>query len=115
MKQQKLKHKKVKLSPYEIILEPILTEKSIRLINSSKNKKYTFKVLPSASKVDIKEAVETIFGVKVQKVNTIKIPQKTKIYRYRYKFSRDAYKKAVVTLKEGYKIDSIDSSIEKEK
>lgn len=115
MKQQKLKHKKTKLSPFDIIYEPVLTEKTIKLINQTRNKKYTFKVSLSASKTDIKEAIEKIFNVKVEKVNTIRIPSKAKYYRYRHKFLRSPYKKAIVTLKEGYKIDSIDSSIEQQK
>lgn len=106
---------KQKLSPYEVILHPILTEKAVRIMNQTNLKKYTFKVISKASKTDIKEAIEKIFNVKVEKVNVIKIPPKTKHFRYRYKYNKPSYKKAIVTLKEGYKIESIDSSIEKEK
>ncbi len=115
MKQQKLKHK-IKLSPFDIILEPVLTEKAVGILNESKNKKkYTFKVHQSASKIDIKQTIEDIFNVKVDQVNVIKIPSKTKYFRYRYKFTKSSYKKAIVTLKEGFSIKEIDSSIEKQK
>ncbi|MCS6955463.1 MAG: 50S ribosomal protein L23 [Candidatus Calescibacterium sp.] len=115
MNRQKSKHKDVKLAPSEVIKQPVLTEKALRLLNETKLKKYVFKVLPSANKNDIKEAVEKIFNVKVEKVNVINIPSRTKYYRYRFKYNRPSYKKAVVTLKEGYRIEAIDSSIEKEK
>lgn len=115
MNKQQSKPRKVKLPPSEIILNPVLSEKAIRIMNQTKLKKYVFKVLKSANKTDIKEAVEKLFDVKVHKVNIINIPSKTKYYRYRYKYHKPSYKKAVVTLKEGYNIPSIDSSIEKEK
>lgn len=114
MSKQKLEHKKLKLSPFEIILEPVLTEKAI-LMNKGNFKKYVFKVHKDASKDDIKNAMEQVFNVKVQKVNTINIPERTKYFRYRHKYNRTSYKKAIVTLKEGYSIDIIDKSIEKEK
>jgi len=107
-------HKDSKLNIYQVILSPVLTEKAIRLMNQHKLKKYVFKVHKKATKNDIKEAVEKIFNVKVEKVNTINIPQKLKHFRYRYNYFRPSYKKAVVTLKEGYSIEQIDSSIEKE-
>ncbi|MEN3014761.1 MAG: 50S ribosomal protein L23 [bacterium] len=102
----------LKLDPYQIIISPILTEKAVRLI---KQGRYVFKVHPKASKTDIKQAIEKIFEVKVEKVNTINIPSKTKSYRFRYKYNRPSYKKAIVTLKQGFRINQIDSSIEKER
>ena len=59
----------------DIIIKPILTEKSYSGIQ---NKIYTFKVANQANKIEIKKAVETLFGVKVEKVNTIKVKGKEK-------------------------------------
>lgn len=78
----------------DIILAPVITENSMQGIGM---KKYTFKVAPDAGKVEIASAVETIFGVKVAKVNTISVRG-----RYRRQGLHAGYtaksKKAVVTL-----------------
>lgn len=78
----------------DIILAPVITENSMQGIGM---KKYTFKVAPNAGKVEIASAVETIFGVKVAKVNTISVRG-----RYRRQGLHAGYtaksKKAVVTL-----------------
>ena len=60
---------------YDIIIRPIITEKSKEAIEE---KKYVFEVAPSANKIEIRKAIETIFGVKVQSVNTVKVQGKTK-------------------------------------
>ena len=60
---------------YDIIIRPIITEKSMEAIEE---KKYVFEVAPSANKIEIRKALETIFGVKVQSVNTVKVQGKTK-------------------------------------
>ena len=80
---------------YDIILKPVLTEKSM---NAMAEKKYTFKVAPEATKSQIKEAVEKMFdGAKVAKVNTMNYDGKTK--RRGMTFGKTAkYKKAVVQL-----------------
>ena len=78
----------------DIIKAPVLTEKSYDLIPS---KKYTFEVAIDAGKVEIKKAVEEIFGVKVAKVNTIKLPGKWKRMGV-HVGKRSDIKKAVVTL-----------------
>ena len=54
---------------YDVILRPVITEKSMM---SSGEKKYVFEVAPSANKIEIKQAVSEIFGVKVKSVNTVK-------------------------------------------
>ncbi|MCS7172769.1 MAG: 50S ribosomal protein L23 [Armatimonadetes bacterium] len=85
----------------EILRRPILTEKSMRGIESGK---YTFEVARDATKPEIREAVERIFGVKVAKVNTVRIPGKVRrrgVHTYR----TPDRKKAIVTLRPGYKID----------
>ncbi len=64
------------LGYYDVILKPVLTEKSM---NITADKKYTFYVHPEANKIQIKEAVEKLFdGVKVKRVNTITVRPKTK-------------------------------------
>ena len=60
---------------YDIIIRPIITEKSMEAIEE---KKYVFEVATSANKIEIRKAIETIFGVKVQSVNTVKVQGKTK-------------------------------------
>ena len=60
---------------YDIIIRPIITEKSMEAVES---KKYVFEVAPSANKVEIRKAIETIFGVKVQSVNTVNVQGNTK-------------------------------------
>lgn len=79
----------------DIILKPIITEKSMDQIA---DKKYTFKVAADATKPEIAHAVEELFGVKVAAVNTLNMKSKPK--RVRYVEGRTAeWKKAVVTLK----------------
>ena len=80
---------------YDIIIRPIITERSMVDVA---NKKYVFEVAKDAGKVEIKKAVEEIFGVKVEKVTTIRMDGKLK-RQGRYPAGRTAsYKKAVVKL-----------------
>lgn len=81
-------------SPYDVILKPVITEASMDMIA---DKKYTFKVATDANKVEIKKAVEEIFGVKVDKVTTMNFDGKLKRMG-RFEGRRAAYKKAVVKL-----------------
>jgi len=67
--------------------------------------KLTFKVMNGANKNDVKEAVKTLYGVDVEKVNIIKVPYKN---RARRGLVRRAYVKAIVTLKEGQKMPELD-------
>ncbi len=86
---------------YDTLLRPVITEKSM---TSSESGKVVFTVPVSASKDDVKAAVEAIFNVKVKKVNTVK--QAGKVKRFRgYEGVRSDYKKAVITLAEGQNID----------
>ena len=81
-------------NPYEIIIRPILTEKSY---DQLADKKYTFLVNPKANKAQIKRAIEEIFDVKVEKVNTIR--QLGNVKRMgMYSGRRPSYKKAIVKL-----------------
>lgn len=88
---------------YEIIKAPIITEQSTKLIESEN--RYTFKVDRKANKIEIKNAVEKIFNVKVLAVNTINVIPKFKRMG-KYEGYKAAYKKAVVKLAEGDKIDA---------
>ena len=84
---------------FDIIVSPVLTEKSYDGIQA---KKYTFKVAKNATKTQIKTAVEDIFGVKVARVNTINVDGKKKRMGRSEGYTSD-YKKAVVFLTEDSK------------
>jgi large subunit ribosomal protein L23 len=88
---------------YDIIKAPIITEQSTKLIEGQN--KYTFKVDKKANKVEIKKAVEEIFKVKVLSVNTINVLPKFKRMG-KHEGYKSAYKKAVVKLAKGDKIDA---------
>jgi large subunit ribosomal protein L23 len=89
--------------PRDVILAPIVSEKSYALIEDGV---YTFKVHPDASKPEIHDAVEAIFGVKVVKVNTLNRKGKRKRNRRTFTFgTRPDTKRAIVTLAEGETID----------
>lgn len=88
---------------YDILKAPIITEQSTKLIESQN--RYTFKVDTKANKVEIKKAVETIFNVKVLSVNTVNVLPKFKRMG-KYEGYKSAYKKAIVKLAEGQKIDA---------
>jgi large subunit ribosomal protein L23 len=92
----------------EILREGILTEKTVKLQELNK---YTFKVALKANKIDVRRAVETLFNVKVTKVNIIRMPGKPKMIRRRGSAPRPVepreWKKAIVTLAEGQTIDAL--------
>ena len=81
-------------STYDIIKKPVITERSMSGIADNK---YVFEVATSANKVEIKKAIEEIFGVKVASVNTIKLPGKWKRMGI-HTGKTPAKKKAIVTL-----------------
>ncbi|GAA0960339.1 50S ribosomal protein L23 [Actinocorallia libanotica] len=87
--------------PRDILLAPVVSEKSYGLLDEGK---YTFLVDPDADKVQIRQAVEQIFGVKVIGVNTINRQGKRKRTRYGYGKRKDT-KRAIVSLAEGERID----------
>ena len=90
-----------KLKHYDTILSPVITEKATML---SEDNKVVFRVPLEATKPEIKEAVETLFKVKVKAVNTL--VAKGKVKRFRGTVGRRSdVKKAVVTLEEGHMID----------
>lgn len=90
------------MDPRQIILEPIVTEKST--IAREMNNMYSFKVIPNATKPQIATAIEAIFDVKVLKVRTIRMEGKVKRLG-RNIGRRSAWKKAIVTLAEGDSVD----------
>jgi len=87
--------------PGKIIIKPIISEKSY---DNVENGKYTFEVHPDAKKTEIRKAVENIFNVVVEKVNTMSV--KGKIKRQGRTSGRTKnWKKAIVTLREGDRIE----------
>ena len=88
-------------SAYSVILSPLRTEKGSNIMPMGK---YVFWVDKSANKIEIKNAVQEIYKVKVDKVNTISVKGKKKRVRYVEGKTSD-WKKAIVTLAEGNKID----------
>lgn len=91
------------LSDYrDIIKAPIITEKSANI--ASNERSYVFKADVKANKSQIKDAIEKIFNVKVESVNTVNVhPKKKRVGRYAGMTNK--YKKAIVTLANGNKID----------
>ena len=86
----------------DIILAPVVTEKTAGI--TADGNKVVFKVAKDANKVQIKQAVEEAFNVKVSNVNTINDrPKKKRVGRYTG--ATKAYKKAIITLAEGSKLD----------
>jgi large subunit ribosomal protein L23 len=89
----------------DVLITPILSEKSMKL--KDKENRYSFRVNPLANKFEIKNAVEALFRVKVEAVRTANMPGK--MHRVgRSEGKRPDWKKAVVTVKAGQKIDMTD-------
>lgn len=88
------------MNSYDILRRPIITEHSMEAVfdrEGNEIKKYTFEVPQTVNKVEVKKAVEEVFGVKVAKVNTMNYTGKLKRMG-RYEGRRASWKKAVVTL-----------------
>lgn len=94
-------------SPYEVLIQPLLTEK-ITAMRESANK-VGFLVKPDANRIEIKRAVEAALKVKVLRVNVMNIAGKTKRLG-RFAGKRPDWKKAIVTLKEGEKLELYESA-----
>ena len=86
---------------YDVILSPVITEKSTKLTETNQ---VVFRVTLDATKPAIAKAVADLFKVKVKAVNTITVKGKKKAFRGK-PFKRSDYKKAIVTLEEGQQID----------
>jgi large subunit ribosomal protein L23 len=91
----------VSLHPNQVLLAPVVSEKSYSLIT---DRKYTFKVHEDAHKTQIRQAVEELFDVKVESVNIVKVQSKPKRRGF-IKGRRPGWKKAIVELKEGHEIE----------
>lgn len=90
------------MKKYDIIKGPIITEKSSEIAQN--NNQITLSVDTKANKIEIKDAVEKLFNVKAESVNTINVrPKKKRVGRYPGKTNK--VKKAIVTLKEGSSIE----------
>jgi large subunit ribosomal protein L23 len=89
------------LHPNEVLLAPVVTEKSYTLVDQ---RKYSFRVHPEAHKTQIRQAVEELFGVKVERVNILKVQAKPK-RRGLKRGTRPGWKKAIVQLRQGDSIE----------
>ena len=89
------------LDPRQIVIAPVVSEKSYSLIEDNK---YSFRVHPRAHKTQIRQAVEELFDVKVVSVNVLKVQSKPK-RRGWTRGQRPGWKKAIVQLREGDKIE----------
>jgi len=95
----------VQPTPFDIIIRPVVTEKSMAGMEHSK---YTFRVSPRATKIDIRRAVQRIYKVRVTKVNTLNVRGKPRQQGRFHKGRTSAWKKAIVTLAPGSTIDLFD-------
>lgn len=93
-------------SPYEILVRPVITEKATLLTERKDGPQYVFKVRLDANKLEIKKAIEQVYNVKVKAVNTVRVKGKSK-RQGRFEGRTSDWKKAYVTLQEGYKIEVI--------
>ncbi len=89
------------MNPADVLIAPVVSEKSYSGLADGK---YTFKVHKDAHKTQVRQAVEQLFGVKVDSVRMIKVPAKPK-RRGMFKGVRPSWKKAIVQLREGEKIE----------
>ena len=91
----------------DVIIAPVISEKSYALLDEGR---YTFTVHPGANKTQIRQAVETLFDVRVTHVNTLNRRGKTKRFGMTYGTRPDS-KRAIVTLAEGDEIDIFDAGL----
>jgi len=93
------------MNPYQIIIRPLITEKNTKLMELNK---YSFEVERNASKPEIKKAVEHIFKVTVSQVHTMNVRGKLRRRGREMGYTKD-WKKAIVTLADGSRIDLFES------
>ena len=89
------------LTSRQVLLAPVVSEKSYSLLEANK---YSFRVHPDAHKTQVRQAVEELFGVKVVGVNVLKVQAKPK-RRGAHKGTKQGWKKAIVQVREGDKIE----------
>ena len=92
------------MNHHDLIIAPVLSEKAVEGIQNSN---YSFFVHPEANRTEIKDAVETVFGVNVTKINLMHVLGKEKTLG-RYKGRRPRRKKAIVTLEDGQRIQELE-------
>lgn len=98
---EKGKKKAVAKNAYRVLIRPVVTEKTTELVNESK---YVFDVSPNVNKIQVKESVEDVYDVTVEAVNMINMFGKHVRYG-RIQGKKKGWKKAIVTLKKGDKIE----------
>jgi len=91
-------------NPHDVIIRPLITEKSTKLVDSGK---YTFEVMPGVNKIEVKKAVEEVFNVNVIDVNIINVRKKPRKVG-RYAGYSPSVRKAIVTLQRGQTIDKFE-------
>lgn len=94
---------KATIHDYEVIIAPVITEKTMSLMQEQN--KVTVKVSKKANRAEVKKAFENIFGVKVLDVNIVNVPGKETTRGGRYKGVISGFKKVVVTIAEGEALD----------
>lgn len=92
---------------YNVIVRPVMTERNTDLMQQNR---YTFEVAPDANKIQIKEAVEANWPVKVLAVNTMNVHRKLRRERTRFRGYRSGWKKAIVTLAPGDNIPEFEAT-----
>ena len=92
------------MSPHDVVMRPVLSEKAIVGIADNK---YAFFVHPKANRTQIKDAIETVFDVDIVKINLLNVRGKVKSLG-RHSGRRPSRKKAIVTLKEGQRIQELE-------
>ena len=97
-----VKKPRLELMPHEVLLRPLVTEKSMH--RSTRNNQYAFEISKLATKGDVKRAVEELFSVKVEKVRTQNRVGKHRRHRFKAGQTK-SWKKAIVTLNEEHRIN----------
>jgi large subunit ribosomal protein L23 len=97
------------MSPQEVILTPIVSEKALANVTREDNQqgKYAFYVHPHANRTQVKDALETLFNIDVTKINIVNVRGKEKTLG-RFRGTTPARKKAIVTLKAGQRIQQLE-------
>jgi len=99
---QKSTKTKIQLESHQVLLRPLVTEKNMH--RSTRYNQYAFEINPLATKLDVREAVEELFDVRVSKVRTQNRKGKPRRFRFRTGYTKD-WKKAIVSLHEDDRID----------
>jgi large subunit ribosomal protein L23 len=102
MSQAKPSSANLQLSPHQVVLRPLVTEKGVH--RATRHNQYAFEVNPVSTKEDIRDAIEELFNVKVTRVATQNRKGKSRRYRQRLGETK-GWKKAVVTLSSEHRID----------